>query len=137
MYATARGSSARHVAPPELFDGAITMNGALAKIGDEIVYSRLIPSQIAQPLLAACDKRGIKITSEFDDVHYTNFPRPADWQDIGYNWKVTNLSRHDKPAEKIYAYDLTLADISFINDLLSVDLYSVMSNDNILFISHR
>ncbi|MCL1844836.1 MAG: Cof-type HAD-IIB family hydrolase [Defluviitaleaceae bacterium] len=136
-YATARGSSARHVAPPELFDGAITMNGALAKTGDEIVYSRLIPPEIAQPLLTACDKRGLKITSEFDDMHYTNFVRPEEWHDIGYNWKITDLSRHDKPAEKIYTYDLTPADISFINVLLPADLYSVMSNDGILFVMHR
>lgn len=136
-YATARGSSAPAVAPPELFDGTITMNGALAKAGGEIIYSRLIPAGIARALLIACDKRGLKITSEYRDVHYTNFARPNDWTDVGYNWEITDLSRHDKDAEKIYTYDLTPDDRLFINRLLPDELYSVMSNDGILFIMHK
>ena len=47
VYATGRGGSAERVAPDEFFDGKISMNGATAKIGDKIVYSRLIPYSVA------------------------------------------------------------------------------------------
>ena len=63
-YATGRGGSAELLAPAKLFDGKIVMNGAIVRIDDEIVYSRLIPYEVARPFLLACDKRGLKTASE-------------------------------------------------------------------------
>ena len=69
VYATGRGVSAEQVAPTEFFDGKITMNGAMVKSGDTIVHDCLIPYQTARPILLACDKRGMKITSEISGMH--------------------------------------------------------------------
>ena len=63
IYATGRGGSAEKVAPSQLFDGRITMGGAIAYIGDSVVYSSLIPFSVARPLLIACNKHGLKTAS--------------------------------------------------------------------------
>ena len=60
VYATGRGSSVEIIVPSGLFNGKITMNGSVAKVGDEIVYNSLIPCLIARPFLVACDNRGLK-----------------------------------------------------------------------------
>ena len=46
VYATARGGSAERLVSDTFVDGKIRMNGAIAKIGDDVVYDRLIPHQI-------------------------------------------------------------------------------------------
>jgi len=137
VYATGRGSSADAVVPPELFDGKITMNGATAKVGDKIVHSSLIPCLTARPLLLACDKRGLKMTSEIGGKHYTNFTIPTEWQDIVHNWEITDFSKHNRDAEKIYTYDLTAGDVAFITETLPADLYMVMAVDGLAMITHK
>ena len=137
VYATGRGSSADVIVPPELFDGKITMNGALTKIENKIVRNCLIPCLTARPFLLACDKRGLKMTSEITGMHYTNFTIPEDWTDVVKNWEITDFSQHDKDAEKIYTYDLTPADITFINEILPEDLYMVMAVDGLAMIMNK
>lgn len=136
-YATARGKSADRLVPPELLDGRIITNGAVAKAGGDIVYSRLIPWQIARPVLTACDKRGLSMTSQIDEMHYTNFKIPDDWADIVLGWDVVDFSRHEIDAGKLYTFDLTPADVSFIKELLPENLYMVMSHDDLLMIMHK
>lgn len=137
VYATGRGSSAEIIVPSGLFDGKITMNGSVAKVGDEIVYNSLIPCLTARPFLLDCGKRGLKMTSEIAGMHYTNFTIPNEWTDVVRNWGITDFSKHDKDAEKIYSFDLTADDISFITDNLPEDLYMVMAVDGLAMIMHK
>lgn len=137
VYATGRGSSADVVVPSELFDGKITMNGSVAKMVDEAVYSSLIPCLTARPFLMACNERGLKMTSEITGKHYTNFTIPDEWTDVVNNWKITDFSIHERDAEKIYTYDLTPEDIAFITKILPDDLYMVMAVDGLAMIMHK
>ena len=127
-YATGRGGSAERVAPAEFFDGKITMNGAVAKIGNDVVYDRLIPYQVARPILTACDKQGIRITSEISGIHYSNFPVSDFWSYLT-NFKIVDFTKHDLDAEKIYSPAPTEEQKAFVESLLSNELYSVMTYD--------
>ncbi|MCL2361987.1 MAG: Cof-type HAD-IIB family hydrolase [Defluviitaleaceae bacterium] len=128
VYATGRGGSAKKVAPSEFFNGEITMNGAVARIGDDVIYNRLIPYQTARPILLACNKRGIKITSEISGMHYSNFVVSDFWSYLT-NFRLTDFSPHKLDAEKLYSPAPTPEEIQFINQLLPDNLYSVMNYD--------
>ena len=128
VYATGRGGSADQVAPAELFDGRITMNGAIAKSGDTIIHDSLIPCRIARPLLMACDKRGIKITSEVSGMHYSNFDVSELWSYIT-NFQIVDFSVHELDAEKIYTPNPTTEDKLFIEQNLPGELYFVETAD--------
>ena len=139
VYATGRGGSARQVAPSALFDGKITMNGATAKIDNDIVYSRLIPYQVARPILMACDKRGIRITSEISGMHYSNFPVSDFWSYLT-NFAIVDFAQHEKDAEKMYSPAPTPEEKLFIEQLIPDSLYSVMTYDitgMMLMIMHK
>lgn len=127
-YATGRGGSADQVAPAEFFDGKISMNGAIAKSGDAIVYNCLIPYRTAQPMLMACDKRGMKITSELSGMHYSNFNVSDLWPYIT-NFQTVDFAKHEVDAEKIYTPNPTSDDKRFIAQLLPDDLYFVVTAD--------
>ena len=128
IYATGRGGSAEQVAPAELFDGRITMNGAIARIGDTIIHDCLIPYQIARPLLIACDKHGMKITSETSRMHYANFDVSELWPYIT-NYQIVDFAQHDKDAEKLYTPNPSLEDKLFIERILPSELYFVETAD--------
>ena len=128
VYATGRGGSAEQVAPEELFDGRITMNGAIAKISDSTVYGRLIPFQTARPILVSCNRRGMRITSEISGMHYSNFNVSDLWQYIT-NFQMVDFSLHEMDAEKIYTPNPTPDDIAFINRILPNELYFVVTGD--------
>ena len=128
VYATGRGTSAERVAPSGLFDGRITMNGASASIGDQLVYNCTIPYQTARPILIACDKRGMSISSESGDIHYTNFNIAEKWHFIT-SIEMGDFSQLDKDADKLYTLNPTPEDILFIKEMLPDDLYFVMTSD--------
>jgi len=127
-YATARGGSAERLVPNSLVDGKIRMNGAVAKIGNNVVYERLIPHQLACPFLAACDKRGLKITAESYDehgtIHYANKHMHTAYYDE--RQKLVNMSQHNIDSEKIFMVDLTPDDEVFITSQLPASLYFLM-----------
>jgi len=135
-YATGRGRSASNIAPAELFDGRIVMNGALAFEGDKIIYRRLIPYHIARPLLMACDKRGMKITSEISGMHYSNFAVSDEWSYIT-NYEIIDFSNHGLDAEKIYSRIQRQEDAEFIKGNLHDDLYLIMSRDGLAMVMHK
>lgn len=135
-YATARGGSANEIAPAELFDGRIVMNGALALNGDMIVYRRLIPYQTICPLLVACDKRGMKVISEISGMHYSNFIVSDEWSDIA-NFKVSDFSKHELDAEKLYYHIQQSDDVVFIRENLPGDLYLTISRDGLAMVMHK
>jgi len=136
IYATARGGSAGKVAPGELFDGRVVMSGAVAYVGESVVYNCLIPYTMARPLLAACDQRGLKTASEISGMHYSNFNVSDEWPFIT-NYKMVNFLEHNIDAEKIYALVKNADDVAFIENNLPKDLYLSVSRDNMAMIMHK
>ena len=127
-YATGRGSSAERVTPQGLFDGKIIMNGTIARIGDKIVYSRLIPHEIARKFLMACDLRGINITSELTGMHYSNFTVSDFWPEIT-TFQIVDFSQHKTDVENIFTLKPSPENRLFIEQSLPDELYWVASAD--------
>lgn len=127
-YVTGRGGSAERVAPNEIFDGRISMNGAIGKIKNYIIYDRLIPYEKARPILTDCNSRGMKITSEISGMHYSNFVVSDIWPQIK-NYEIVDFTQHDMNAEKIYTPNPTPDDKLFIEQRLPDDLYFVVTAD--------
>jgi Cof subfamily protein (haloacid dehalogenase superfamily) len=136
VYATGRGGSVGGVAPAELFDGRITMNGAVAIIDETVVYNRLIPYQTARPLLMACDKHGLKTTSERSGMHYANFIVSDEWPTIT-NFQMVDFSQHDMDAEKLYAIIRNHEDAELIKRHLPASLYLTISRDGLAQVMHK
>jgi len=136
VYATGRGGSAEQVAPSGIFDARITMNGAVAYIGDEVVYQRLIPHDIARPVLMACDRYGLKTTSELSGMHYSNFIVSDEWATIT-NFEIVDFASHDIDAEKLYMIVRSPEDAAFIESQLPETLYLTVSNDGLGQVMHK
>jgi len=136
VYATGRGSTADFVAPANLFDGRIIMNGAIAFAGDAVVYRRLISCDIARPLLVACDRHGLSVVSEWADTHYANFAVSDVWPEIT-NYHIVDFAAHAMGAAKLYAMIQRPEDAAFIQKRLPDTLYMTESRDNLAMIMHR
>ena len=136
VYATARGASAAVLAPSELFDGEITMNGAVARVGDEVVYKRLIPCLTARPILLACAERGMKSSTEYGGTFYSNFNAAELWPHMSYS-KTVDLSIHDKDAEKLSILVQNDDEADFIESLLPEELYMNVSSDGLAMVMHK
>ena len=136
VYATARGASAPILAPSDFFDGKITMNGAVARVGDEIVYNCLIPCLTARPILLACVKNGLKSSSEFGGTFYSNFAASELWPHMTYS-KTVDFSLHDKDAEKLSILVQSSDDVSFIKAQLPEELYVSVSSDGLAMVMHK
>lgn len=128
IYATARGESAKRLTSSILFDGSITMNGAIAKINNDIIYKKLIPHQIARSLLMACDNRGLKVTAEINGIHYIN-EKMNSVQMFETPKRIVNFSQYDIDTEKIFIVDFNLKDVDFIKGLLCDNLYFITAID--------
>ncbi|MCL2565511.1 MAG: HAD family hydrolase [Defluviitaleaceae bacterium] len=144
VYATGRSGSFRDLQDlidvdflnSGIFDGRINMNGAIARVGGEIVYSSLIPCQIARPLLMACDKRGLKISSQIGSMHYTNFILEGLWSHLT-NFEAVDFSKHDKDAEKIFSVLNSEEDRLFIEKHCPADCWLTVSRDGLAFVMHK
>ena len=131
VFASARGGSVERFAPDYLVDGKIRMNGAVAKIGDKIIYDCKIPFAISHPLLIACDKRGLRIIAEGcgeqRSIHFVNEHMHS--AHFNKHQVLVDLSQHDYEYEKIIMVDLTLDDEEFITSVLPDELYFIMSKE--------
>ncbi|MCL1819325.1 MAG: HAD family hydrolase [Oscillospiraceae bacterium] len=132
--ATARGHPEKLV-PVELFDGRITNNGAVI-IADNVVYRRNMSYQEARPLLMACDKRGLKMTSQDIDMHYTNFDISAIWPHIK-GFEIVDFSKHEIDSDKICMENGSPDDIEFMRQNLSDNMYLTVTRDNLAMVMHR
>jgi len=135
VYATGRGGSADRVVPAELFDGRITMNGAVIRVDEVIIHNTLIPYKVARPILMACDKYGLKTASEISGMHYSNFITSDEWPNIK-NYEIVDFSRHEIDAEKLYAIVKNSDDINFIKNHIPNSLYVTVSKDMLAQIMH-
>jgi hypothetical protein len=143
VYATGRGTSAEKLMPAELFDGKITMNGAVAKIDGTIVYRCTIPYAAARPLLAACCKRGLKTVSEISGMHHSNFDIAAEWPNFNEfpnffgDFKMVDFDTHSIDAEKIYVVTKNPEDIAFIESHMPNGLYLSMNMGYFAMVMHK
>jgi len=135
-YATGRCSSAQSLVPPELFHGYATANGALAVADGNLIYKRLISCWDARPLLLACDKRGLDVSSQYDGMNYSNFVVSDVWPEVT-NFAIVDFSIHDKDAEKIFSHSLSDEDKIFIESHLPRYSYMVMAVDGLAMITHK
>ena len=133
--ATGRGTSER-VIPNKMLDASITFNGAVAKVGDTVVYNRLIPYLSARTLLIACNERGLKTASQFNGMHYSNFVVSDEWSYIT-TFEIVDFGKHDMDAEKLYILISNSEDIKFIEKHLPEDLYLSVSRDSMAMIMHK
>jgi len=136
VYATGRGSSSKILAPSEMFDGFIRMNGATAYIGDTHIHNRLIPIDKVRGLLIAADAANIKIAAESGEVHYANFNVGELWPWLQRHYEPADFTRLDIEIEKIYAIAETPKVTELINKHLSDELYLCISRDNLAMVMH-
>ncbi|MCL2528215.1 MAG: HAD family hydrolase [Defluviitaleaceae bacterium] len=136
VYATGRAASGLCLASPQVFDGCAIANGAIATAGGTTVYKRLIKCEDARPLLIACDKRGLSITSQFGDMDYSNFIMSDIWPDVTA-FTLVDYNLHDKDTEKIFTYNLTAEDMVFIQKHMPPCAYMVTAVDGVVMISHK
>ncbi len=134
-YATGRGSSALTMAPTSMFDACIRMNGAVAYIGDQLIYSRTFPVSSIRKLLLAAIARGLKVVAEYNDTHYAGFDVNTYWPSIGkYNY--ADFTTFEMVIEKAYILTETQADCEFICANMPQNLYYYVDEIGIVYISH-
>ena len=131
VYATGRGGSARKLAPTKLFDGTITMNGAVGYIADLKVYERLLSMNRGRGFLLACDRRGLKAAAERSAMHYSNFDVEQEWSNLKNVHVEVDFSKHDIDAEKIYAVVRDEEDAKFLRAHVPEGMYITISRDNL------
>jgi len=139
VYATGRGGSANERAPAALFDGRISMNGAIAIVGDKMIYNPLVPYQLGKPVLIACDKRNLKTTSEaVDGKHYSNFDVIDEWPSLFESkFEIVDFEQHNIDAAKLYAVVNTPEDAAYIQENLPPELYLTVSRDGLAQVMHK
>jgi len=131
--ATARGHPEK-VAPVDGFDGKILCNGAVI-IADGVTYRQTISCQDARPLLQACCQRGLKVTTQFDDMHYSNFDVDTVWPEIE-KWTIVDFSFHDVDIEKINIDSVTAEDAAFIQQHMTDSMYLKVARSGLGMVMH-
>ena len=137
IFATVRGTT-QHIAPAELFDGCVKKSGAVAYVGDALVYEKVMPIDMVRGLLLACHDAGLKVAMNNgkDDTHYANFNVAETWADIT-DFKMVDFAHINFDTDKIYAITETPNAIDVIKNNLPEGVYMFPSRDNLTFISHE
>lgn len=128
VYATGRGASAETITPKGLFDGKITMNGAVCCIGDNLIYKRAVDIEIARELLLTCNKHGFMAAAESGDCHYTNFTVLPEWTIISRHVRAdfAMLTGH---FDKLYVITRGIGEVETLAPLMPKDLYMVIGHE--------
>jgi Cof subfamily protein (haloacid dehalogenase superfamily) len=125
--ATGRGKRSERFTP-ELFNGRIYQNGAVAKSGNELVYQKLIPHEVARPFLLACEKRGLRVSAECDGMHYSNFYVSDIWGYIDY-FHIVDFKQHTLDSEKLFTVCLSADDEIFVKSAMPENIHVYMNHD--------
>ena len=136
IYATARGESAKKLVPTDMFDGRVIMTGAIAYVGEELIYRRSIDASAARDFLVACHEYGLEIVSESHEVHYSNFNVENKWSFIK-NYKIVDFCNLDVDAEKIYTVVRDEKDVEFIKKHIPKGAYFVVNREKFAFIMNE
>jgi len=136
VYATGRGLSAVEITSMRQFDGAVRNNGAIAFIGDELIYKRLLSADSVRDMLIACDKAGVRIVAECGDTHYSNFniEELFTWP---MNYEIADFTEHSDDTEKLWAVVDTPKAIDVIKQNLNEVLYLYETRDGFALVMHN
>ena len=137
VYATGRGSTASYIVPPDLFDAGITQNGGMIHLGEKLISSISIDYKISMVFLDACTKKGLKASSEFEGIHYSNFDCEKEWPGSNINFKIVDYLEHKLNAEKLYVVIKTSEEEDFVLNNLPDELYLSLARDGLGMIMHR
>jgi len=129
VYATARGQSAQVLVSSDLFDGYVIMNGAIARAGAQVVYSRLISSVSVRKMLLAADDAGIPIAVQSAGMDYTNFDTTKVWEWVKH-FTISDFRTLDVESEKIYALPKTESEIDILKKHLPRGLYLITTRED-------
>ena len=108
-FATGRGENSSKVVPAGIFDARILNNGALAIVGNDVVYNRFLVPEIIEPLLEVC--------VEFGLVH--------------------GFSLHGSKIGKFWAFGCTPEISALIDARLDDDFYLTVTRDGLGMIMHK
>ena len=139
VYATGRSGSSENlpgVFSESMFDGRVVNNGAIAEAGGMVIYDKKVPFGIARSFLVACDKKGLKVASQSNRMHYSNFTVTDIWSYIK-NYEVVDFKTHDKDSEKIYCVNCDKNAEKFIKENLPDELYLTVARDLLGQIMHK
>ena len=134
VIATGRGHPGE-VSPTELFDAVIANNGANIIAGG-IEIRKCIPYMEARPLLVACDKHGLRLTSQFGGIHYANFDISQVWPQIK-DYEIVDFASHALDSEKICVEGVTPEDAAFIEQNLTANMYLKVARDGLGMVMRR
>ena len=134
VIATARGHPEK-VIPVEHFDGRILCNGAVIVV-DGKTYRQTISHSEARPLLIACSQRGMRITTQYDDMHYSNFDVDKVWPEIKI-WEFIDFINLEVDIEKINIADVSKDDAIFVEQNLTINMYLKVARDGLGMIMHK
>jgi len=137
VFATGRGASSATVAPPDLFDGSVLNNGAVVYVGNELIYSKLMPFDMIRELLLACDNAGIKIVAENSSNHYSNFDLNKEWGLSNFHFINSSFCNLHDDIEKIYAIVDSPVVPEFILHHLPDNTYMFVTYDDLAMVMHK
>ncbi|MCL2018358.1 MAG: Cof-type HAD-IIB family hydrolase [Oscillospiraceae bacterium] len=134
IYATARGPSAEELIPTELFEGSITMNGAVACVLGNVIYEKYIEPEIFSPFLIKMNEYGIKSAAEIDGVHHANFEVNSMWT---RKYVISDFRNIEGKTEKLYMIVESEGDCEFIKQNLPSGLYVHFTKDSLALVMNR
>ena len=131
VYATARGNCAEHLISPDLVDGYVRMNGAVAYADDTPVHKKFMSSADVRDFLISANKANIQIAAEQSGWTYANFTFPEDWDPIFRSYyEISDFRTLDVEIEKIWAMPKSEAEIEVLKAHLPEGLYLVTTRDD-------
>jgi Cof subfamily protein (haloacid dehalogenase superfamily) len=137
IYATARGSSAEKLIPVEIFDGFVRMGGAVAYVGNTLVYNKCISTVHARDFLNLVNKANIRVAAELSHKHYSNFKVDEVWNWLTY-YEICDFNTLDIEAEKMYALPRTNDEMELLKNNIPKGMRLVPArDDNFTMIMHE
>jgi len=137
VYATARGNSAKELAPCELFDGFVRMNGAKAFIGDTPVYSKMFHVKQLRAFLRAAGDAGLNIVAVSDGARYANYDATALWPRAPQYERV-DFDCLNVEVEKLYTIIEKPQTLALLKQCLPNGLYLFASaHDGFVMVTHE
>ena len=134
--ATARGNL-DGIVPEHLFDGRVLKSGAVAYLGDELVYNKIMNIDDLRPFLLAANHRGLFTAIQHSDgVHYANFNVTKKWNSIT-NYKIVDFSAITFDVDKIYVVTETPESVEFVKKHAPTEIHLFVSRDELTFLFHK
>jgi Cof subfamily protein (haloacid dehalogenase superfamily) len=134
--ATARGNL-KGIVPDGLFDGRILKSGAVAHIGEKLIYSKTMSIEYVRPFLLAVNNMGLPAAVEHSNgIHYANFKVNEKWEYI-VNYETVDFAAINFDPDKIYVITETPDSVAFVKKHAPADAHLFISRDHISFLFHK